>query len=145
MTPELTHLMQFKNDRIVARYQKDYPQSKMPPEESWMELMKFIWLCHKHRADKKRVPEDKTLQFSCVIHAEMKDIDNMWHTFLIFTRDYHQFCLDCLGGIFFHHEPLEEGEQMDHDQYEEELTCYLSYIYDNLGRDTVLKWFGDDY
>lgn len=143
MTLELTHLMQFKNDKMIARYHKDYPQSKMHPEESWGELMKFIWLCRKHQADKQRLPEDKELQFNCVIHAEMNDIDNMWHTFLLFTRDYQQFCHDCLDGIFFHHEPLDEGGPIDHDLYAEELTRYLSYIYDNLGQDTLLKWFGD--
>lgn len=142
MTPDLSHLIQFPNDKIIARYHKDYPQSKMHPEESWVELMKFIWLCHKHQTDKKNLPENEALLFDCVIHTEMNDIDNMWHTFLLFTRDYQQFCLECLGGRFFHHEPLEEGKQVNHDTYAEELTHYLSYIYDNLGKETVLKWFG---
>lgn len=143
MIPELTNLMKFKNNKIIARYHQDYPHSKLSPEESWLELMRYIWLCHKHWADKRRLPEDKALDFNCVIHSEMQDIDNMWHTFLLFTRDYQQFCLECLGGVFFHHEPQEQEEQMNEDMYEEELTRYLSYIYDNLGRDTLIKWFGD--
>ncbi len=141
MTIELTHLLQFKKDRIIARYRKEYPKSKMLPEESWIELMKFIWLYHQHEADKKQRPEDKTLQFACVIHEEMKDIDNMWHTFLLFTKEYQLFCLEYLDGIFFHHDPLEEEAEVNHEEYAEELALYLSYIYDKLGENTVLKWF----
>ena len=141
MRLDLNQLIQFKKDKIITRYHKDYPHSKMYPEESWVELMKFVWLCHKHQADKQSRPEDKALQFNCVIHAEMSDIDNMWHTFLLFTRDYQQFCLDFLDGVFFHHEPLEEKVQIIPELYEKELTNYLSYIYDNLGEETIIKWF----
>jgi hypothetical protein len=34
-------------------------------------------------------------------------IDAIWHTFLLFTRDYRGFCTDYLGR-FIEHEPFEE-------------------------------------
>lgn len=124
---------------IIFRFQQDYPNAHMQAEEALSELMKFIWLCHKHRADKKRRPKDKSLHFSCVLHSEMADIDNMWHTFLLFTKDYYQFCNDYLDGVFFHHEPI--LNTVSDEKYEHELTLYLSYIYDHLGEETLLKWF----
>jgi hypothetical protein len=33
-------------------------------------------------------------------------IDAMWHTFLLFTKDYRVFCIDYLGR-FIEHEPFE--------------------------------------
>ncbi|WP_115707220.1 hypothetical protein [Legionella sainthelensi] len=142
--PNLNKLMRYKNDKIISRYSKDYPNAKMHAEEALKELMKFVWLCHKYRVDKKTHANDNSLNFSCVIHSEMSDIDNMWHTFLLFTRDYHDFCNHYLDGVFFHHEPLIDSNKNVFDKNdEEELTLYLSYIYDNLGESTLIKWFNE--
>ncbi len=142
--PNLNKLMSYKNNKIISRYRKDYPTAKMNAEEALQEFMKFVWLCHKHRVEKKIRADDNSLNFSCAIHAEMSDIDNMWHTFLLFTKDYHDFCNHYLDGVFFHHEPLMNSDDNVFDKNdEEELTLYLSYIYDNLGEDTLIKWFND--
>lgn len=139
---DLSKLMSYKNNKIISRYNKDYPDANMQAEEALKELMKFIWLCQKHKVEKSRRPNDSSLHFSCAIHSEMRDIDNMWHTFLLFTRDYHDFCNYYLEGVFFHHEPIiNSDEQVSDKHYEEEFTLYLSYIYDNLGEDTLIKWF----
>lgn len=37
-------------------------------------------------------------------------IDDAWHTFIIFTKDYFDFC-DLLGG-YIHHRPLADGERI---------------------------------
>lgn len=131
--------MHYKNSHIISRYNKDYPHAAMQAEDALSELMKFIWLCLKHKAEKQLNPSDESLYFSCVIHPEMDDLDKMWHTFLLYTKDYHAFCRDYLGGIFFHHEPLDNSDDDELD--EQELTLYLSYIYDNLGENTLITWF----
>jgi hypothetical protein len=67
----------------------------------------------------------------------------MWHTFLLFTKDYLNFCNNYLDGEFFHHVPLSEPiEDLDINNYELELSRYLSYIYDRLGEETLIKWLG---
>ncbi|HHF7375673.1 glycine-rich domain-containing protein [Legionella bozemanae] len=141
--PNLNELIHYKNNKIISRYNKDYPHAIMHAEDALRELMKFIWLCLKHKSDKKNNPENELLNFTCTIHPEMRDIDSMWHTFLLFTRDYHEFCSNYLGGLFFHHEPIVDMNDNHLDEcYEHELTLYLSYIYDNLGENTLMKWFG---
>jgi hypothetical protein len=141
--PNLNKLMGYCNSKVISRYCHDYPNAKIKDEEALRELMKFIWLCLKHKLDIMRHPKSKFLNFSCVIHPEMEDIDNMWHTFLLFTKDYQTFCDFHLDGNFFHHEPIVQshGDMIDDKQYQEELTMYLNYIYDNLGKDTLIKWF----
>jgi hypothetical protein len=142
MQLDLPCLLQYKNNKVISRYQSDFPDSKMRPEEALEELLKFIWLSHKLAADKKHFPANDALHFSCVIHHEMAEIDNMWHTFLLFTRDYHTFCQKHLAGVFFHHDPLvSTGAAVSTIAYELELNRYLSYIYDNLGETTLIKWF----
>ncbi|MBL7481529.1 hypothetical protein IZU94_16325 [Legionella sp. 27fs60] len=141
MIPDLNNLLNYKNDRLIARYNRDFPQSKMDADDALTELMKFIWLCHKHQSDRTDYPHQSSYNFNCVIHAEMDDIDNMWHTFLLFTRDYHRFCQDYLDGSFFHHEPMDNQDDVILEDYELELSRYLSYIYDHLGESTLIKWF----
>lgn len=38
-------------------------------------------------------------------------IDNLWHEFILFTREYHSFCRACFGR-YIHHSPASECEQM---------------------------------
>lgn len=144
MYPNLSDLIKYQNSKIVSRYKRDYPNSKMQAEVAFKELMKFIWLCLKHRADIKKFPKNNELNFSCVIHAEMGDIDNMWHTFILFTRDYQEFCNIYLNGIFFHHDPIQETDNLiSEESYKLELNRYLSYIFETLGEDTLKKWFSE--
>ena len=144
MYPNLNDLIHYENQKIVSRYKRDYPHSKIQAEVALKELMKFIWLCQKHKADIAQFPKNNDLNFSCVIHAEMSDIDNMWHTFLLFTRDYHEFCHIHLNGNFFHHDPLaEKDNNFSEENYKLELNRYLSYIFENLGENTLKRWFGE--
>lgn len=139
---DLNTLLSYRNDQVVARYDAEYPDAKMPGVEALNELLKYIWLCNTHYDESYLRPHDMRLHFDCVIHVEMQEIDAIWHVFLLFTRDYQAFCNDYLNGVFFHHEPLTETKHVPfNDDYTEELTRYLSYIYDNLGEKTLLKWF----
>lgn len=41
-------------------------------------------------------------------YAIRNPIDEMWHTFIIFTKDYFDFCR-LLGKAYLHHAPTEES------------------------------------
>jgi hypothetical protein len=140
--PELYELLAYQNPRIINRYQKDYPSNTLLADDAFTELLKFLWLCQKHRQDIKSNPNDASLQFSCTIHAEMKEIDDMWHTFLLFTRDYSNFCNHYFGH-FLHHDPISNDSTPSIEQFENELTNYLSYAYDHLGEETIRLWFSE--
>ncbi len=36
-------------------------------------------------------------------------IDEAWHTFILFTKDYHQFCNAVVGKYFHHHPSIKRG------------------------------------
>jgi hypothetical protein len=38
-------------------------------------------------------------------HAPTKPIDEYWHTFILFTREYTNFCRT-VAGAYIHHKPL---------------------------------------
>ena len=142
MLPNLPSILEYNNIDVLDRYSTDYPKNKLSPDEAFQELMKFFWLSIKHKHDKMSFPENKSLDFICGIHSEMKDIDDMWHTFLLFTQDYLSFCMQYLGG-FFHHCPVTKKEQISTEAFELDLSRFLSFVYDNLGEESLLKWFGE--
>jgi hypothetical protein len=141
MLPNLNHLLEYKNISILQRYSKDYPNNKLSAEEALSELLKYFWLCQKHSGDKKISSADN-LDFICAIHPEMREIDEMWHTFLLFTKEYQQFG-EKYFGCFLHHIPNTEDDKPKLDDFEIKLERYLSYVYDNLGEATLKKWFAD--
>lgn len=143
MIPNLSNLLSYQNKDVFERYAIDYPNNQLPPGEAFQELMKFFWLSLKHEAEKLRSPNDEHLAFVCGIHSEMKEIDDMWHTFLLFTKEYLLFCKEYLGR-FFHHSPTTDNQKSDLEKndFEIDFSRFLSFVYDQLGEETLIKWFG---
>ncbi len=106
------------------------------------ELLKFFWLLNHRKEASMSDPNNQDLQFHCAMHREMHEIDDMWHTFLLFTQDYAEFSMNYFG-YFLHHSPNTEGGDHESEAYKEELTKYLSYIYDHLGEKTLRTWFAE--
>ena len=129
----------YQNQNLYKRYRKDYPQNHLSAEHALRELIKYLWLGQKHDEDKQNRPEDESLNFMCAMHPEMKEMDDMWHTFLLFTLDYSAFCTNYFG-VFIHHVPTSDEAHLPED-YETDLTRYLSYAYDHLGEETLSLWF----
>ncbi len=142
MLPSLPDILRYYNENVIFRYEKDYSTGKLKGTEAFYELLKYMWLSCKHTQDLNKNPNDINLHFSCTVHEEMKDIDNMWHTFLLFTQDYYAFCQQYLG-VFFHHVPATSQSNLSKEEYETELSRYLVYIDANLGEETLVKWFDE--
>jgi len=142
MVTPLHDVLAYKNPQVILRYQQDYPNNKMSAKEAWLEVLRYLWLCYNHHLDCKNSPDDISLNFTCDIHTEMKDIDDMWHVFLLFTQDYQEFCQHYFG-YFIHHRPNNGERSVDPITFTKETSYYLSYIYDHLGEATVIKWFNE--
>lgn len=134
-------ILEYKNNNIQKRYIKDYPNNELSAESAWEEILKFLWLTQKHSEDLQKDPNNSDLQFQCAIHVEMKEIDDMWHTFILFTQDYSNFCNDHFGR-YIHHQPTVDEEPIaNHQNFQDDLSKFISYAYDQLGEQTVLTWF----
>lgn len=139
--PKLSHLYLYRQNEVINRYAKEHPNNRLSPELAWRELMKYFWLCQKHKIEKEQRPESRKLAFICSMHREMSELDDMWHTFLLYTKDYHAFCAHYFGQ-FIHHVPTPEDEPMPKlDDFESALRAYLDYINQHLGDETLRIWF----
>jgi hypothetical protein len=141
MIPSLQEVLEYQNDHVIQRFKQNHEQDAYRAELVFLDMLRYLWLCEKHRWDLKNNPEDKTLQFIPVMHEEMRAMDNMWHEFILITKEYHAFCHECFGH-FIHHEPnISETVLYSEEQYTESLNLYLNYIYDVLGEDVLKSWF----
>ncbi len=139
--PSLESLLSYELPSVLSRYQKDYPDNQLSPSEAWADLMRFFWLSQRHLQEKKQNPNDESLNFECGMFSAMEEMDDMWHTFLLFTREYAEFS-DRFFGTFLHHSPA--TEEIPLEKREASFEKYLSYIYDHLGEETLRRWFQFD-
>ncbi|MED7788891.1 hypothetical protein AB8E56_07525 [Francisella sp. 19X1-34] len=126
---------------IAERYHNDYPDNKFSAKEAFRELLKFFWLREKLR-------RDNIQNVKLSIHPEMREIDDMWHTYILFTKDYEKFCKENFG-YFIHHIPysLADKKEMlkNRENFLKDTELFLSYVYDNLGEETLKLWFADHF
>jgi hypothetical protein len=143
--PDLNELLRYKNPLVIKRFQRNYPDLKDDADALFVDMLQYLWLCKKHEQDKCLQGDHANLDFTCVMHREMTNIDEMWHTFILITQDYADFCNNYFGE-FIHHAPevgeeVQENVFVDKDLFEKELQLFLSYVYDYLGEATVRRWF----
>ncbi|MEQ1936328.1 MAG: hypothetical protein ABL962_20930, partial [Fimbriimonadaceae bacterium] len=81
--------MSFDIEKIVARYIRDNGLTEEVAREHEIEIKRYLAMC----------------AINPKAHYGMRGpIDELWHTFVIFTRDYARFCKE-VAGRFIHHIP----------------------------------------
>ena len=78
----------YRNPNVIDRYLQEYGGSVADAERCFHTLKQFLATCTAAGGD----------------GVASKPVDNMWHTFILFTRDYEEFCEAYLGK-FIHHVP----------------------------------------
>ena len=82
--------LSYENPALVARYAQRHGATLDDAARLFLECKKFLIVC-------ALFPEP------C---SPSRAIDQMWHHFILHTRDYAAFCTGHLGG-FIHHHPTE--------------------------------------
>jgi hypothetical protein len=139
-TANLEEVLNYTNKDILARFQEKYDIEIAEVEIIFEETKKWLWLCNEGLK-----PENN---FNFVIDDSLIIIDEMWHNFILFTKDYHDFCLINFGK-YLHHQPTTVQDRNDWNKdyaksiesYKEILKIQYSYVYDNLGLETLNKWY----
>ena len=70
------------------------------------ETKKWLWLCA--CCSNQRMENKESVNL--VIDDSMLLLDETWHTFILFTRDYTEFCLNQFG-FKIHHAPTTFSEK----------------------------------
>lgn len=139
--PDLETLLQYKNPAVLKLYVQNYPNNKLTAEEAFVEVLKYLWLSKKHEQDLGLHRGDENFPSQCFMPRSMREIDEMWHEFILFTQDYSDFCYQYFGEYMHHLPNIFDNMPRPRDIVEVEVEKLLSYIYDHLGENTVRTWF----
>jgi hypothetical protein len=131
----LAEVLRYRHPGVVRRYRKEYGGSQLEADEVFRQTLKWLYLCHRALTEG---PEG----FACAISSELEKIDRMWHTFLLFTMDYADFC-DRYFGTFLHHVPEEAEAEVpvDEDVLRTRIARQFGLVYDVLGESTLIAWY----
>lgn len=149
MIHALDEVLAYENDEVVHRFSSDHRVADSDAREIFLETKRWLWLCATQVAAARdgvgeRIP----------LLSEARAIDLMWHTFLLFTKDYARFC-DRYFGFFVHHQPRRRAEKeawearvaSDPDAAMSERREMLRHAYQGvctrLGPSTLRKWCED--
>lgn len=88
MTPLLLEeAMQYQNPEVLERYKDKLGLSGAEAEELFNDVKRFLYLC-------ASAPGPK---------APTSRIDDGWHEFMMYSKEYREFCLRSLGQIIDHY------------------------------------------
>jgi hypothetical protein len=141
--PDLKHLLTYENPEVIARFRKTFKVSEEKSQVVFKDMLRYLWLTTKVN-DLNRNPPKKT-NGPIPSHAPMLEpmliIDEMWHTFVLYTIEYMEFSRSYFGR-FMHHVPTPVlSASMHKPLSREELEGYMNLIWDVFGEETVDRWF----
>lgn len=127
--PDLKELLAYKNQLVVQAFCKQHRQfSVKQAEDYFADLLGWMWLTvyrkNRHKAT--------------WLFGPLLILDDMWHCFILHTRDYQTFCQRFFGD-FFHHDPEENGKE--HQLEAEELSDFLNDAFTHLEEKWVERHF----
>ena len=94
----LDEAIAYRNRHVIDRFVERYALPRAEAEDLFVETLRWLWLCARAERDPD-APE-------VFIDDCMALLDEMWHTFLLFTREYSDYCAANLGG-YVHHAPTQ--------------------------------------
>lgn len=141
----LEEVLAYNNSDIPARFVKIYGVTTEEAQTLFDDVKRWLWLANEVAKEGKHN--------SVTIDQSIIAIDEMWHNFVLFTREYVEFCSRFFGR-YMHHAPFAESEKKEmEDKFKdlgvEEKKRYLmdqkrwqyEFIYDVLGEETFIRWY----
>lgn len=137
----LTRVVAYKNCEVVRRFREQFPVSEREAQEIFRETKKWLWLLSVASPPGRLAVTDPILV-----------LDEMWHAFLMYTKDYEEFCQRYFGRVL-HHAPTTYAENArlqrrlaSHPERvarELEVRSRWQYqtIMEHLGEATLRKWY----
>jgi len=139
-TYSLEDVMAYTNTEVVMRFYDNFDVTIEEATDLFNETKKFLYLAAKFGETQ-----------NIFTHEAMYIIDEMWHTFILFTKDYNEFCMKYFDKFLHHNivkrdvklkaiKELEDDPENGRAKLKPLLSKYYTLIYDELGEETLVKW-----
>jgi hypothetical protein len=138
----LDQVLAYRNDDVVDRFCTEWDVERAEAEALFDDLLRWLWLVAQPGGP------------SLAITEPLLAIDEMWHTFVLFTADYDRFCRDHVGH-FVHHAPTTRAirdadaalraadPEAARARFEARERAQYEHVLDTLGEDVLLRWYVD--
>jgi hypothetical protein len=135
-------VLEYSFPALIERLERKLGLPREELEELFTDLKLWLYLCGTRGVDDP----------SPSIVRETSIIDELWHEFILFTKEYTDFC-NLFFGRYLHHRPRTEAERREQrrlfdedlakarEQRRQELTLLIGYVYDRLGSEVAIRWY----
>lgn len=142
---KLRRLLSYKNPEVVARFCKENAIPKKEAEIVFKDMLRFLWLSWLAHSWKNKPSIPK-------VQVGMGDsffvVDEMWHTFVLYTKEYAEFS-ERYFGYFMHHDPKptlqsEKKGQISKNKevsWEVKRERLIEFVWNELGPTVARRWF----
>lgn len=100
--------MDFDMSKPGLRYAKDYDVDEELAKRHVLELKRYLVLCSLHPR---------------AAYGMRGPVDDLWHTFIFYTKDYWAFC-EAVNGRYIHHVPEDPDAAPSKSNYADMLAAY---------------------
>ena len=145
--PKLSSVLRYKNDAVVRRFATDYGLALATSRRLFVEMLTFLWIANKHLVHLRNTAVGRDREKTFDVLSIWYGLDEMWHTFILFSLDYEAFCYTHFGR-YIHHQPAADLPSRSRGRPEHRrdrphlsLEDYVQFTYETLGRATVVRWF----
>jgi len=146
----LEEVLAYRNRFVVERFVDQFSVPTQAAEEIFQDMLRMLWLMAVSRVDRRN--RNDSVPAGIVVYREMNVIDEMWHAFILFSREYTDFC-QRFFGFYLHHVPTTSDDRhkeknaftIDPERHRqakrEEVRRQCYYTAERLGAPTLKKWF----
>lgn len=132
--PLLNEVLEYKNQHIIDGLISSLDINEVSAKLLFKDGLMWLWYCNNHASEGYREIDDPILI-----------LDEVWHTFLLYTPYYTQFCLSYFG-VYLHHMPTlkhREGVnvKLSREQYLKRKKRQLETVYELLGKTVFIRWY----
>ncbi|WP_394388709.1 hypothetical protein [Shewanella woodyi] len=140
----LEAVLAYQNTDVTDRFIKLYGVKESEAVEIFEDVKRWLWMASETQ---------RSVNKPVVIDSALVVLDEMWHNFMLFTRDYSQFCKNYFGG-YIHHSPMTaDGVAMTESELKgfsvaerkaalmEKKRWQYEFIYDQLGEQVFMRWY----
>ena len=142
----LDDVLAYRNDLVIHGFTKRFALEADEAEKIFVEMLRWLWYIASTEPTAEN-PEAHAIDNPILV------IDEMWHEFILVTRDYTEFC-DSMFGRYIHHRPEGDGDGKPDPagaaDVKRALAALLARkrakyegIYDGLGKETFITWYHD--
>ena len=104
--PSLNTVLKYENENVLAQFIHRFGLNRRTSKLVFQDMLRYLWISErvKYLAERKNKEALQIKNFP--MFAGWIIIDEMWHTFILNSRDYKMFCEQTFGH-FIYHEPAD--------------------------------------